>query len=378
MPFNLVRYSQQDPSWKNTKIANGPDTIGFIGCALTSVAMYASSWGYTETPATLNQKLNSVGGYVDEAIVWGAITKFHPEIKSTGLTLCMNTDAPLAQIDASLAAGQPVIVEVDFSPAAGLQTHWVLLYGKQGDDYLIQDPWPSPAETGPVTLLSRFGMGKPLIRAIKAVAWFECSAGTPVPSTPPTPPVTTDLVIQPIATATAGIKLRNAPAPDSFANYAEMPGTLLNVIEEKTGALAKLGVLNQYIYVRDPNGHEGYVAAWYVEVVPGGTVPPAVPPTPPPIPTTPPAPGTPPPVGVPERFQVVVIQDVGAAGLAVREQPSLGSAKVNNEKAGARLTVIEPAATGLQKIGQPDQWLAVKATNNRRGYVMAQYVQLRQ
>ncbi len=75
---------------------------------------------------------------------------------------------------------------------------------------------------------------------------------------------------------------------------------------------------------------------------------------------------------------MVVVQSVGTAGLAVRQQPSLGAEKVHDEKAGARLTVIEPAATALPKIGQVGQWLAVKATNNQRGYVMAQYVQLRQ
>ncbi len=75
-------------------------------------------------------------------------------------------------------------------------------------------------------------------------------------------------------------------------------------------------------------------------------------------------------------MQVAVVSSVGAVGLAVRQQPSLGSSKVNNEKAGARLTVVEPAETALPKIGQAGQWLAVKATNNKRGYVAAQYVKL--
>ncbi len=405
MAFNLVRYSQQDPAWKNNPIGDGPDTIGYIGCALTCVAMYASGWGYTETPATLNLKLLSYGGFIDEAIVWGAITQFHPEIRSTNFTLCTNSDAPLAQIDASLAAGQPVIVEVDYSPDAGLQTHWVLLYGKQGNDYLMQDPWPSPPETQPVTLMSRFSQGNPIQRAIKAVAWYQCSAGAPVPepvpsttpttpsapstgpapATPPSPapmpaPIMTDLVVQVLATATAGIKLHTAPSADSMADFAEMPGVPLSVIEDKDGAVAKLGQLNQWIYVRDPNGEQGYVAAWYVEAVPAPVTatPVPVPASTPPTPSPASAPTTTPPTGAPERMQVVVIQSVGPAGLAVRQQPSLGADKVNDEKAGARLTVIEPPATALPKIGQAGQWLAVKATNNQRGYVMAQYVQLRQ
>ncbi|HTP00242.1 MAG TPA: hypothetical protein VMJ64_02630, partial [Anaerolineales bacterium] len=354
--------------------------------ALTSLAMYATGWGYTETPATLNLKLKSAGGFVNEAIVWGAITKFHPQIQNKGLTLCMDTEAPLALIDGYLAAGEPVIVEVDYSPAAGLQSHWVLVYARQNGDYLIQDPWPSPPETGPITLLSRFAQGRPLAHAIKAVAWYQTGATVPVPAPSPssptvpiTPaplpaPVETDLVLQVVPTATAGIKLHDTPVSGSLASYAEMPGVPLSVIEDKAGALSKLGHMNQWIFVRDPNGHQGFVAAWYMEVASSpSTPPPPAPSTPAPVP---PSPGS--PLGAPERFQVVVIPTVGAAGLAVRQQPSLGADKVNDEKAGARLTVIEPAATAMPKIGQAGQWLAVKATNNQRGYVMAQYVQLRQ
>ncbi len=415
MAFQLVRYSQQDPSWKTNIIGGGPDTIGYIGCALTCAAMYCSGWGYTETPATLNLKLKSRGGFINEAIVWGVISQFHPQITCTGLTICGNNAAPLSQINASLAAGNPVIVEVDYSPDAGLQTHWVLVLAQQGNDYLIQDPWPYPPETQQVTLMSRFSQGKPLAYAIKAVAWYQCSAGAPipapapsVPATPPTPstptsptvpatplpaPVSTDLTVTPVAAASAGIKLHTAPTPDSLANYAEMPGVYLSVIEPKAGAMAKIGQSNQWIYVRDPNGQQGYVAAWYVQAVsvPVSTpapapVPAGVPSTPstpstPPVPSVPSTPSTPtttPPASVPDRFQVTVVQSVGAAGLSVRAQPSLGADKVNNEVAGARLTVIEPASTALPKIGQAGQWLAVKATNNQRGYVMAQYVQLRQ
>jgi hypothetical protein len=384
MAFNLVRYSQQDPLWKNDKIGGGPDTIGYIGCALTCVAMYTSGWGYTETPGSLNKKLTAHGGFINEAIVWGAVSGLYPQIKSTGLTVCTNSDAPLAPIDASLAIGQPVIVEVDFSPAAGLQTHWVLVYAKQGSDYLMLDPWPFPSDTKDVTLMSRFSQGKSLQRAIKAVAWYQFSGGGPggtpsggtpsgstttTPSTPAPTPVETDLFVQVVASATAGIKLHTQASLDSPANFAEMPGTQLHVIEDKAAALAKLGQNNQWLYVRDPNGQHGYVAAWYVAKV-GSAAPVPTPPTP--TPSTPP-----PPASAPQRFQVVVLPSVGAGGLLVRQQPSQGAALVNKEKAGARLTVIEPHDSAMRKIGVAGQWIAVKATNNKTGYIMAQYVQVK-
>ncbi len=182
MAFNIVHYSQQDPQWKNDKISNGPDTIGYVGCALTCVAMYASGWGFPETPGGLNKKLIANGGFRDELIVWGAISQIHPQIKFIGLNLDAN--APISQINASLAAGQPVIVEVDFSPDAGLQTHWVVVYEQKGNDYLMLDPWPYPPDNQEVTLMSRFSHGQPLQRTIKAVAFYQSTTGSPVPTPP--------------------------------------------------------------------------------------------------------------------------------------------------------------------------------------------------
>src|SRR5512132_1100978 len=107
MSFKLIYYSQQDPQWKNDILGFGDpgDTIGYIGCALTSVAMLLSGHGYTETPKTLNQKLKNAGGFVSAAIVWGAVSKIYPNVTLKAFIPCTNSDAPLAQIDAAIAAG---------------------------------------------------------------------------------------------------------------------------------------------------------------------------------------------------------------------------------------------------------------------------------
>jgi hypothetical protein len=357
MAFTLVRYSQQDPRWKDDILGKGRGSLGNLGCAVASVAMYTSGWGFIETPGSLNQKLKSVGGFVGQAIVWSAVNRLYPQIRFRALTLCENSAAPVDDIDASLAGGQPVIVEVDFSPAGGLQTHWVVVYRKLGQDYLMLDPWPYPTDTGEVTLMTRFAHGRKLQRAIRAVAWYVCSSE---PTTPPAGPVETDLYIWPLASVTAGLRLRPKPSMDEPAIYAEMPGVRLNVIEDRAAALAKIGKVGEWIRVRDGNGHQGYVAAWYVEVVPSDA------PAPAPVP---------PPASEPRKFQVVVVRSVGKLGLAVRASPSRGAAKIHVEEAGARLTVLEPASTGLSKIGKAGQWLAIKATNNKPGFVDAQYVE---
>jgi len=359
MAFSIVRYSQQDPRWKDDILGSGRGTIGYIGSALTSAAMYASGWGFGETPGTLNQKLRRVGGYDGQAIVWAAMGKIHPEITCPRLTVCGSSPAPLEDIRGSLASGRPVIVEVDFSPVIGLQTHWLLLYKNMERDFLMLDPWPHPTESTQVSLMSRFGHGESLQRAIKGVAWFECSIAPPaqVPG-----PLETDLYVWPLESVAAGVRLRPQPSLDRPATYAEMPGVRLNVIEEKAGALAKIGRRGEWIRVRDPSGHQGYVAAWELQSVPDEALPQAP---------------APPPASEPKKFQVVVVRSVGPLGLAVRQEPSRSAPKVHVEKPGARLTVLEPASTGLPKIGVEDQWLAIKATNNKRGYVAAQYIELR-
>ena len=144
MSFKLVYYSQQDPQWKADLLGFGDpgDTIGMYGCALTSVAMLVSGHGYAETPKSLNQKLKSKDGFVSSGIRWNVVSQVHPEITLRDSVNCETTDAPLARINTSLDAGQPVVVRVDSSPAPGLQWHYVMIYARKGDDYLMLDPWP--------------------------------------------------------------------------------------------------------------------------------------------------------------------------------------------------------------------------------------------
>ena len=55
MPFKLIYNSQNDPKWSSDKLGFGTgekETLGFVGCALTSVSMMLSGHGYPETPKT--------------------------------------------------------------------------------------------------------------------------------------------------------------------------------------------------------------------------------------------------------------------------------------------------------------------------------------
>lgn len=288
MSFNLVHLSQQDPQWKNLKLGNSNLTIGSYGCALTAVAMYLSGFGYAEDPASLNSKMKSRGGFVDAAIVWGAVGAIYANIRFKNLLICTDTDAPIDMIGNSTAAGQPVLLQVDSSPSAGLQTHWVVAYQKMGKDFLVLDPWPYPSDKDAVSLMARYSHGKELKQSISAAVFYQClvagsSDGTAVVETP-----TDGYYVRVVASLEAGLRLRSQPTTASDTLTVEPALTNLKVLETEAGARAKVGVQDQWLQVRDPNGMQGYVAAWFVENAPvAGSVPPVTPP--PPIDTTPPA-----------------------------------------------------------------------------------------
>jgi len=420
MSFTLVNYSQGDLAWKSVKIGKSSETIGHVGCALTSVAMLVSGHGYPETPKTLNAKLKSRGGYVDAAIIWGAITGIYPQVVYRNLVLCRDTAAPLSQIDAYLAKGQPVLVEVDSSPKTGLQSHWVVLYKKQGDDYLMLDPWPHPTESGQEVLLtSRYSHGKPLKKSITAVVFYECvQSGSgdsgDTATTKPVSPTEPGTYVKIPVSVESGLRLRSAPTTASTTVAIEPPGVDLRVLESAEVATPKIGVYNQWIKVRDGQGREGYVAAWYVEAGPTvegaeetDTTPvPVEEPvseveeeatsqpevetesTPPstPEPPVPPAPVTPEPVSegegepVPEpeteTLAIYVLQSVGDAGLRLRKTASMGGALVAVEKGGTALTVLESVEKARAKVGKKGKWIHVSDPERRQGYVAANYVEL--
>jgi hypothetical protein len=172
MTYQLVYYSQQDPQWRSEILGFGDrtDTIGYVGCALSSLAMLLSGHGFTESPRSLNQKLRNVNGFVGAGIRWGSLSQVYPLMSLKAYIPSINSDAPLAQIDAALAAGQPAIVMIDGAPSSGIQTHWVVLYARKGEDYLMLDPWPYQTDvTKENLLMTRYGQGKILQRTIMHV-----------------------------------------------------------------------------------------------------------------------------------------------------------------------------------------------------------------
>ena len=375
MTFQLVYYSQQDPRWKADILGFGDksDTIGYVGCALTSVAMLLSGHGFEESPKSLNQRLKNVKGFVGAGIRWAAVSQLYPKVVLKAYIPSMDSAAPLAQIDASLAAGQPAIVMVDSAPTAGVQTHWVVLYKKKQGDYLMLDPWPYQTDvTVENPLMKRYSQGKSLERSIKHVILYENTAipgGTPDTSGLPCARVKADV--------TWGLNIRSSASTASPANILETvpAGTELIILE--TGGEAKIGAINQWVRVRTPSGRDGYAAAWYLEKAPAEIpVPdPGPEPVPTPLPEPTPTPTPTPTPGPSDRLKVVVSSGVGAEGLKVRAFESLKAKVLSVQPAGSVLACVEPYAAALAKVGVKGKWLKVRYAVAKFGYIQAELVQ---
>jgi hypothetical protein len=358
MAFTPNHLSQRDPRWSSQTLGlDSTTTIGGEGCALTSLAMLVNGYGFSETPATVNQKLQAMGsgvGFIGAMVVWGALTQAFPSIVHQRVIVCQGQPAPLTDINTSLAAGQPVVVQIDRSPLPGPATHWVVLYAQQGNDYLMLDPWPSPPDSQPVTLMSRYSLGRPVQNVITAAVWYLAQGQGAGSSLPPSGP---GFYVQVPPSLAAGLNLHSAPSTTASIITLESAGIWLQVLDSEASAQAKIGIQDQWLNVKDPQGNTGYAAAWYVQ----GSGQPA------PAPVPAPAPGP--------ALTVYVSAEAGDTGLHLRDQPSLSGNQIGSEAVGAALIVLEPSSSAQLKIGVYGQWLNIKDSQGNAGYVAAWYVQ---
>jgi hypothetical protein len=132
-------FTQNDPRWAMQLLGPTIDTVGQAGCAVTSAAMVLSAYGVDTDPDRLNQYLTTHGGYTANGWVYWEKAA---EVAPGGQVEKAYEDLPsYALIDQNLMAGNPVIVRLKLRNGT---THFVVLLGKAGWDYLIQDPARDP------------------------------------------------------------------------------------------------------------------------------------------------------------------------------------------------------------------------------------------
>ena len=358
---------QNDPRWANNVLGYGPQTIKQWGCLNTSLTMVVNGYGANETPATLSQKMTNIGAFSGSAINAYRISEVFPNVAIRNLVDCENSPAPMSDIDADLAVGKPVLVRVDSSPAAGLQDHWVVLYAKDNNDYLMYDPWDyagdAQGKKNYLTQRYKFSGSTPA-EAITSVIFFNIKGTATTPaSAPATPPASTPqpepAPVTKVAVPANAVTVTPTQDQLAFRGSPNITGALMRrfplnttliSLETPATTLSKIGADGQWLQVQAPEGDQGYVAAWYVANANVAT-------------STTPAPTS------SSSNTVKVIEDQ----LAFRSQPAIAdNTLISRFPIGTILTVTDPDAS--QKIGVMNQWLMVKDSNGNKGYVAAWYV----
>ena len=137
-PFTILNdvphFAQADPSWGESRLAGGATTVGAEGCAVAAAAMVLASYGAAVDPGTLNRFLQDNGGFTRQGwLYWEKAADFPPGVAEH----IYEDDASHFLIDWNLLRSNPVIVRLRYPNGI---THFVVIVGKRGHEYLIRDP----------------------------------------------------------------------------------------------------------------------------------------------------------------------------------------------------------------------------------------------
>ncbi len=136
--LDVPQFFQGDSRWSVDPLGASPGTLGAEGCAVASAAMTLASYGMDVDPGRLNQFLTALpGGYTPEGwIYWEKAAEFDRGL--TARLLPHYEDKPsYFLLDWNVIQGNPVIVRLRYRDGI---THFVVICGKSGYDYLVRDP----------------------------------------------------------------------------------------------------------------------------------------------------------------------------------------------------------------------------------------------
>lgn len=152
-------YLQTDPRWRTAHLGSTSEPLGSVGCVVCCVSMGIAHHGVAIRPDSLNAALTAADGFTERGwLKWEKVrdvTDGRARVEVPG-TLSH------AVIDNALRAGCPVLAKVMIR---GTIQHWVLIVGKDGLDYVIQDPLGDGVS---LDRLDRYGSNIHAIRIVRA------------------------------------------------------------------------------------------------------------------------------------------------------------------------------------------------------------------
>ncbi len=131
-------FSQGDNRWAEDRLGPTTESMSQSGCAVASAAMALGALGVRTDPGELNRFLRqTAGGYTPEGwIYWEKAAEIDPD-RTAGLLPHYEDLPSFFLMDWNLLRGNPVIARVRYPSGV---THFVLVCGKEGFEYLVRDP----------------------------------------------------------------------------------------------------------------------------------------------------------------------------------------------------------------------------------------------
>lgn len=125
-------YSQRDPRWCNQPIGYSSDTIGEVGCFISSVSMVYKKLGSDITPSAYAA---NPGNF------WANTAYMSTPTPPSGYTY-KQVSYSTSTIDSELQAGRYVIAQMRMSTIVGM--HFIVIISGSNGSYKIHDPWFGP------------------------------------------------------------------------------------------------------------------------------------------------------------------------------------------------------------------------------------------
>lgn len=122
-------YSQRDPQWCKKYIGISDDTVGSVGCFITSVSMVYKKIGHDTTPLSYASNPDNF---------WGNTAYMVSPSPPSGY-IYKQVSYSSNTVDNELKAGRYVIAQVKMANISGM--HFIVIISGSNGSYKIHDPW---------------------------------------------------------------------------------------------------------------------------------------------------------------------------------------------------------------------------------------------
>ena len=126
-------YNQRDKRWASDKLGDSSETVGKVGCLISSICMNLSYYKEHMTPKELNIKLRELEGYTQRGwLIWSKLE----EVMDNKLSITF-PELSHESIEKNLLDKKPILAKVYINKVI---PHWILIVGKEKREYLMLDP----------------------------------------------------------------------------------------------------------------------------------------------------------------------------------------------------------------------------------------------